>query len=165
MVVPVVGVRKRDGDQKHAVLLRRGNKTPPAALRIAGLDADHVLGHTEQAVVVDERARTGPIPFDDGVFHADEGAEQIVSERFCGQPREVAGGRVVLLVVQPVRIDEMGRHKPELRGLFVHQLREGFDAARRRERESGCRVVRAFKQNGGEQIARRELFAGGEIDA
>ena len=78
--------------------------------------------------------------------------------------RDVGCARVLAGRVEPVGADEMRVAQPELRGLGVHQRREGRVVRRDRERERVGGVVRRLDQRTLDQVADGELLAGVEVD-
>ena len=156
MVPPVVRSAQRHRHERHAVPLRRGDKTSSAPLRIPGLDADRAVVEPEHLVVIQEIPRLVA----DGYIvpvGRDYLTEPRVRQSVNGKLREVARRRVMLLVIKPVRICEMRVFEPYLLRFRVHQLGEGVDRARDIYRYSRGGVVRALEHQRPDEVVKAEL--------
>ena len=163
-VLHIVFALQHDRDQPPVVLRRGAYVAVPGGNGVAGFDA---VG----AGKVSQKMRVVPHPDiefvhrtrDVGVFHFNDFVDARLANRSSGDRREVAGGRVVVLVMQPVRVRKMGMGCAELCGAGVHQRDEGGFASR--NVFGGCHtaVVGGAHQDRPQQVMRGEFFVGFEV--
>ena len=85
-------------------------------------------------------------------------------ERVANEHGDIARGRDVARLVEPVRIAVVRPPEAELGGLPVHERHEASLAPARRDRQGGRRVVGARHEGPDEEIADGDALAGTEIE-
>ena len=169
-ILRVVGVAKEYDDGRRAILFGGGDEALAGHGRVAGLDADGVF--------VQAAFRVGRERVDEfvGVFErqgrgvqvgcvnrvgarGDDAAELFVLQRVGGEPRHVARGGVVVVVVYAMGVHKMGAGHAELGGLAVHAVGERLDGAGRVAGDGGRRVVARDEHEPVEQVAQADRLA------
>ena len=100
MVSPIVGGVEGDGDQGHAVSLRRADQRASRLFGKARFHADGALIGAQQLVVIEQQAQVGGSVVGDGM--AGRGydlAQQRNRQHLGGDGRQLSRGGVMLLVV------------------------------------------------------------------
>ncbi|MPN33514.1 hypothetical protein SDC9_181002 [bioreactor metagenome] len=158
MVVPVVPVAKRYGNERHAVPFHAGNEGAARSFGIARLKSDAAAVHLEQLVVV--RHRSSAYAY---ALRRHYTRKSRVFHGIGSETRHIGCARILFFVVEPARVGERSMSHTELRRLCVHHGDEVVNSAAHGVRYRHRRIVAAAKKQSVKQRLKAHFFARGQV--
>ncbi len=163
-IVPHVDRIQHDGHELDAVVLCAGNEAAPCGLGIACLDAIAATIEPEHLVLVAQAVRIVLHPRERDLLRAHDLLEARQRVPVGRDERHVVRRRVVRVIRQAVRVDEMRIRRAELLRLFRHEPRERVHGPRDVLRHRDGRIVTRVEHHAVEELAQRDLVSGLQPD-
>ena len=85
--------------------------------------------------------------------------KSLILDRIRHDETQIVNGRVVIFGEKTMRIGKMAVRAADLRGFFIHHIREAFDAPADRLGDDDCTVVAGCQQETVEDLPQGQFFA------
>ena len=158
-VVPHPVAIEHDGHELDAVALRRRDEAASRRIRVACLDAVAAFIEPEHLVLIAQTVRVILDPRECDFLRAHDFLELRQRVAIRGNQRKVVRCRVVRIIRQAVRIDEVRVFRADFMRLVRHEAGECIDGTRDVLSDGHRRVVARMEHHAIEQLAQRDFIA------
>ena len=145
MICPIRWGIKCNGHKQDTVTLGGGNKAASACPCKARFDPYGTVKRAQQSVVVYKKTRGIRAVLGCGLaLGRNDLGKAVVLKGCSGEACQITRGGVMLIVMQTVRIGEMGIGQPECACALVHHIRKALNATAQRISNGGRGIICAL---------------------